>query len=123
MNTAHTINRFMAEYTAIIIIAVYFGWLIFKNLKRIIAEAKQNAAEYDAKYGSLEGLAEIYKRKLAGEREPTFFDYFKIALLKYADAFRTVVGKHGVLAMRLAATGAGVALLLYVVANFVKAGV
>lgn len=119
MHTAHMIERFCAEYAAIIIIVVYFGWFIFKNIKRFISEAKQNQAEYDAKYGSLEGLAEIYKKQLAGEREPNFLDHLKIALLKYADTFRASTGKYGVLTMRLLATGAGVALLVYIVVVFV----
>ena len=123
MNMLHNIDKFLTEYAAILIIAAYFGWFVFKNLKNIIAEARQNAAEYDAKYGSLEGLSDIYKRRLAGEREPNFLDHLKIALLKYADAFRETTGKYGVLTMRLIATGAGVALLLYVVDTFFRAGV
>jgi hypothetical protein len=123
MNTLHNIERFFAEYAAILIIAGYFGWLIFKHVKNILAEAKKEQEKYEQQYGSLKGLADIYKRHLACEREPNFLEHFKLALLKYVDAFRTSTGKWGLLTMRLLATGAGVALLLYVVANFVKAGV
>ncbi|QAZ67462.1 hypothetical protein [Solidesulfovibrio carbinolicus] len=123
MDTAHTIERFLAQYAAIAVIAAYFGWIILKRIKAIVSDAKQEQAEYEAKYGSLEGLSEIYKRQLAGEREPNFLDHLKIALLTYVDAFRTSTGKWGILTIRLVATGAGVALLFYVVANFVKAGV
>ena len=119
MNTLHNIDKFFAQYAAIIIIVTYFGWRIFKHVKNIISEAKKEQEKYEQQYGNLEGLADIYRRHLADEREPNFVDHLKIALLKYVDAFRESTGKRSTLTIRLLATGAGVALLLYVVKNFV----